>query len=45
MVADGKPLEKGSVCFVHGEPGFRIESGAQGVEVLVMQFPEAATAG
>ncbi len=44
MVADGKPLDKGSVCFVHGEPGFRIEAGAQGLEVLVMQFPEAATA-
>ena len=44
MVVDGKRLEKGSIVFVHDEPGFMVRAGAVGLDAVVMQYPPQATA-
>jgi len=45
MRVAGCALGPNSVAFVHAEPGFTVSAGPAGLQLLVMQFPESATAG
>src|SRR5690606_25445339 len=45
MIVDGKVLGQGSVVFVHDEGDFMIATGEAGLDVIILQFPIAATAG
>jgi len=45
MAVGGEVLPARSVCFVHDEPEFELCAGTQGLQLLVLQYPEAALAG